>query len=273
MSCAVLFLLYAFKKTYREHIRNISNLSKRRYMKIEKLERELLESSRNYDVQEKSYQLKMQLWGEQTQQLNDNLAYPRRSLEVLAQIRLNPSKTVINIENQTEILNSCISIAELYSFSNQSKTNLSIEEIVEMVQDIFSNIVHRKKIKTSFEHDNIPEILGNPLGIKFIFLNIIGKAIYRVPKKGFIQISGIKVKDVYKITIRDNGFSLNHKQEHSLNTSYPFFLDKKAVKQLASKNHLSLKESKQNDLNETIIELHSTKNKKGTGNNVVPLFT
>ena len=75
-----------------------------------------------------------------------------------------------------------------------------------LVHEIAQSIVPRN---FTIKIENLPEMVTERLKLEQVFANLISNAVkYSKPEKGFIKITGKKVKDYYEFSVKDNGIGI-----------------------------------------------------------------
>jgi len=86
------------------------------------------------------------------------------------------------------------------------KTPTELVDTNLLVHEITQSIVPRN---FTIKIENLPEMLTERLKLEQVFANLISNAVkYSKPEKGFIKITGKKIKDYYEFSVKDNGIGI-----------------------------------------------------------------
>jgi len=86
------------------------------------------------------------------------------------------------------------------------KTPTELVDTNLLVHEITQSIVPRN---FTIKIENLPEMFTERLKLEQVFANLISNAVkYSKPEKGFIKITGKKIKDYYEFSVKDNGIGI-----------------------------------------------------------------
>lgn len=86
------------------------------------------------------------------------------------------------------------------------KTPTELVDTNLLVHEIAQSIVPRN---FTIKIENLPEMFTERLKLEQVFANLISNAVkYSKPEKGFIKITGKKIKDYYEFSVKDNGIGI-----------------------------------------------------------------
>jgi K+-sensing histidine kinase KdpD len=115
-------------------------------------------------------------------------------------------------------------------------------------------------------------IPGDVLLMELLFMNIVGKAIHRVPRNGRISISLTETKNDFCLEVVDNGYTDTSSAEKLIKKSFDLFLSDGNFLHICQENGLNYKHKKEtNGLNASCLIL-PFKEEEVPKNNVVKLF-
>lgn len=145
------------------------------------------------------------------------------------------------------------------------KNPINLRDIIKGAELLFAEKIYKFQITVKIMCPKDSFIYGDPLFAELILINLLGRSIYRVPKKGKIVISIEKVTDNVKIVIHDNGYPLNEVRKKLIKQSFSLFMTDNIFQHICQENNFIYEPSKLNQgLNVTKIiipNIHSVNSK------------
>ena len=153
------------------------------------------------------------------------------------------------------------------------KEDIDLKKIISCALQLFDEKTHKLNISVDI---NVPEdsctIQGDPLLMEILFMDILGKAIHRVPKNGVVSISLKEDENNFHLEIIDNGYTSTGSADKLIIKSFDLFLSNDNFLYICRENGLSFSYKKEtNGLNASCLTLPVHVEEVAT-NNVVRLF-
>lgn len=263
-----------FERRYTNVIKDLEKLVSEKTGEIEKLENDL--EQQNYEHQNHllSCQSLKTFYTQQNKRQNDQASLIERSLDVV-NASLQHGTVYLSDFEREELLESCMVNAR--SLSNHSLSVVKEEKVdlkksLENTQKFFAEKLYKSNIlvKTNCPADLF--IQNDRFLIEFVLLNLIGKAIYRVPKNGKIVILAFQHEDGSALEIQDNGYSLTNMAENLIKKSFDFFMEEDLFQKLCLESGILYEHSREEkSTNLTKVTFNHVR-QDTLPNNVVPLF-
>lgn len=109
------------------------------------------------------------------------------------------------------IINEILDISKIDAGNRQlNESTLSIERITKSALDLLAPKVDEGDVNVSVNLDGVPEIVGEELALKQVFVNILSNAIKFTPKGGHVTVTNeLDSSGQLRIAITDTGIGLN----------------------------------------------------------------
>ena len=147
-----------------------------------------------------------------------------------------------------------------------------MKKILEKIQMFFSDKIYKSTISLDVICPPFLFLEGDKFLIEFILLNVVGKSIYRVPKKSSISVVASQIDDKVSLVIQDNGYSLVGTCKNLIKKSFDFLMEEDQFIQLCQENKIFYEHSEPIDSpNMTKITFHQF-SKEMAHDNVISLF-
>ncbi len=121
-------------------------------------------------------------------------------------------------EGLIELISDLLNISKIESgIAIQRKSLTSIDSVIDDVVDLLKPLADEKKISIKITIDkNLPEINVDKDGMKDVFTNLVSNAIKYSDDGSRIKITGKSDKDYVRISVSDNGFGINEKDQPNI---------------------------------------------------------
>lgn len=203
--------------------------------------------------------------------------YITRSLDVLEQSFFNPNIRLSEAEF-IEIIRSCRKESQPLSYGAMSEIKnepIDIKDMLEHIRELFTAKIHGSNLMVDIVCPKTVSFFGDPFFIQFLLITLIGKPIYRAPKKGKIIIRAKTQKMGLYVEIQDNnGLPYSEKAERLIKKSFDLFMTQDEFQQSCQDHgltHMYSKDNKGFNINKIVIPA-SSDSAEMSGSNVVPLF-
>lgn len=262
-----------FEKNYNSIIRDLEKLVSDKTEEAEKLANDLEQQNHDHQNHLLSCQSLKMFYTQQNKRQNDQASFIKRSLDV---INASLQGTIYLPDHEREeLFESCIENAHslsCYSLSVVRKEKINFKELFENTQKFFAEKLYKSNILVQINYPADLFMHGDQFLINFILLNLIGKAIYRVPKNGKVIVQASQYEDNIALDIQDNGYSLTNVAENLIKKSFELFMEEDSFQKLCLENNISYEQLRtEKSLNLTRVTLHNAQ-KAPLPTNVVPLF-
>lgn len=179
-------------------------------------------------------------------------------------------------EQQSKFLQSCLKIANILSensvisFRNEY---VHFNDLLEGIPSFFAEKIYKSKAILDITcPDNNLSFYGDPLFTEFILMNVIGRAIHRIPKNGRILITVTGQEDAITFEVQDKRFSLVDESENFFKQSFDLFIPENILKKICHENGLHYHSTRDtNGLHITTILIPKSP-LENAGSNIIRLF-
>lgn len=180
-----------------------------------------------------------------------------------------------------EILKTCIKTIYMITHAFVAplkEAPISLLKVLEEIIRLFGDRIYKLSLTIALppsepSTEEIFSFRGDPIFIELLLINLVGKAIYRLPKKGKLSLHLQMKEDKFYLRIEDNGYSPEEITEHFPQKSLAFFLKDAVFRQLCFENGIKYEISQlANGLNVSQLIIPSTPLLVEAHNNVFQLF-
>ncbi len=239
-----------------------------------RLKEEFLISQQDSKSHQTSCESYMEYYASLRKRQKEQADYIVRSLSVVEQSLKNPMSQLPEAD-RVEIIGSCLKATHLLSnglVSKMKNESIDIRKLLEEIKLLFAEKIYKSKITIDLACLRNLNFRGDPLFIKFILINMIGKSIHGVSKNGSISITTKEKTDPLELEVRDNGYSLADTTERLMEKYSALFVTEDLFHQLCQDNGLEYTTSRaENGFNITTIMIPSTSS-EALSSNVIQLF-
>ena len=282
--CFMLGLLYfrrVQQKTYGEKIENLN-------AKIEKLNTDLIKSRTTEEETRKNFCVS------EEKRKNHNITYNSYKkihfdLSLYHQGQVHHIANCLNIlkrdlkaqsaelspERQLKLLSSCLLSTNILANGLVSKTKnelIEVETLLEETKSLFAERIYASKINLEIICSKYLNFLGDRFFIQFIVVNLLGRAVHRVPKKGTVTLTATSQNEGILFEVQDKGFVIVNSSERLIKKAFDFLIGEEDFHKVCIQNGLQYQYVRdEEDFNHTAIFIPASSEKEQK-DNVVDLF-
>ncbi|MBP9674329.1 MAG: HAMP domain-containing histidine kinase [Bacteriovoracaceae bacterium] len=178
-------------------------------------------------------------------------------------------------EQQLNILRSCLH--STHSLANglilRTKSELiKVNTLFEETKNLFAEKIYTSNLDVEITCPSDLSFMGDQLFTQFILINLLGRAIHRVPRNGSITLSATAQDGGALFEVRDKGFVIVNSSERLIKKAFDFLIGEEDFNKVCIQNGLQYQYLRdEEDFNHTAIFIPATSESDLRGN-VVNLF-
>lgn len=235
--------------------------------------RELLEA----EIHKTSCLIQRNLQGDIKRKRQEYIGYLIESLTLLKKSFNNPELALTDTD-RLDILELCLRQAKPLFMGLWDPTNKEVVDLKEIITNIpllFAEKLHILNITVNIDisSEMTTTILGEPVFMEVILINVIGKIIYRVPNSGKVRVVIREEDGDFHLEIQDNGYILTGSAAIVITHLHDFFITDDAFQEMCKDNDItfSTSKSKDDDMNITYLMFPAAQ-EEIANRNIEPLF-
>lgn len=178
-------------------------------------------------------------------------------------------------EHQLKLLRSCLLSTNRLANGLVSKTKnelIEVETLLEETKSLFAERIYASQINLEIICQKDLNFLGDRFFIQFIVVNLLGRAVYRVPKNGIVTLTARRQNEGILFEVRDEGFVIVNSSERLIKKAFDFLLGEEDFHKVCIQNGLQYQYVRdEEDFNHAAIFIPSSSGKEEQ-DNVVELF-
>lgn len=282
--CFILGMVYfrrEQKKTYGAEIKNL-------YAKNEKANADLMSSKTTEEEARKNFCIS------EEKRKNHNITYNsykkiRFDLSLYQQRQIHHIANCLNIlkkdikeqsaelspEYQLKLLRSCLLSTNILASGLVSKTKNELIEVATLLEEtksLFAERIYASQINLEIICPKDLNFLGDQFFIQFIVVNLLGRAVHRVPKKGTVTLTATSQNEGILFEVQDKGFVIVNSSERLIKKAFDFLIGEEDFNKVCIQNGLQYQYVRdEEDFNRTAIFIPALSEKEQK-NNVIDLF-
>lgn len=245
----------------------------------ETLTADLEKHQKDLEIREMSLQAQKTFQGGLQERQKKQAKYIAEFLEEIRSIYSHMPLTHLNQGESDQIIDLCLKKATALSkglWTPQYQETIDLTRILKNLYLLFGQKIHRSHIHLNIHLLlKLPSFRGDPLFIEMLLMNVVGKAIYRVPEKGIVSLSLKEALGFLHLKIQDNGYGKMALVEDLIRQSFELFIDEEVFQSLCQENGVHTKYVKAVDgfnVTHMVIPFSSPQIEE-SDSNVVQLFS
>ncbi|MBP6952010.1 MAG: hypothetical protein KBD36_02710 [Alphaproteobacteria bacterium] len=186
------------------------------------------------------------------------------------------SSAELSPEHQLKLLRSCLQSANLLAnglISKMKNEPIVIKTLLEKTKSLFAEKIYTSKLNIEIVCENNLHFVGDRFFTQFILVNLLGRAVHRVPKNGTITLTSTSQDDGILFEVQDKGFVLVNSSEKLIKKSFAFLAGKDDFQKICIQNGLKYQYLRdEENFNRTAIFIPVTSERE-LKSNIVDLFS
>jgi len=225
------------------------------YLHVQKRQRESLEA----ELHRTSCLMQRNLQGDIKRKRQEYMGYMIESLTLLKKSYTDP-KVPLTDTDRLDILELCLRQAKplfMGLWEPAQKEEVDLKEILQNIPFLFAEKIHALNLDVEIDvpEDTPAILLGEPIFVEVLLINLLGKIIYRIPNRGKLFVSLGEEDGDFHIEIWDNGYVLTGSAANLINHLHDFFIEDSALQQLCLDNGIGYSTSYEKEGNKNITYL------------------
>ncbi|MBA3814306.1 MAG: HAMP domain-containing histidine kinase [Alphaproteobacteria bacterium] len=271
--CSVFLLFWYFQRKYRGKFKGLEQCLEKAADEGEEFKERLIISEQKYKFCWKSYQCYKKIHANLNNEKREQALQICKGLDAVTQ-GIKGSKMLYSTAQQFELLQYCSKFARDLSEGRilQKKVEeISFINLFEEVSALFAEKMYKSKITLEITSPDDLLFHGDPLFTELIFMNVIGKAIYRLSRNGKVSITALDQEETIALELRDKGYPSDNESEKAFKKAVDLFISENILKKMCHENDIQYISLREKDFNITkiIIPKFPLENSEG---NIVKLF-
>ncbi|MBX9805725.1 MAG: hypothetical protein K2Y18_08250 [Alphaproteobacteria bacterium] len=275
LAWGIVMTLRVTRKRYFQQVQNLEEALTLSAQEAGELKEDLNESEQTMKSLQVSRQSHIKLEGAIRMRQKQRATWITQSLDVVSQSYQNP-KIYLPEQDQFDIIHECQKVAQSLSLGlgkSLEKEKVDLKQIILCTLLLFKEKTHKSNISVDI---NLPEnactIKSDALLMEVLFMDVLGKAIHRVPKNGVVSISLKEDENSFHLETLDNGYTNTGSTDKLIKKSFDLFFSNDNFQDICRENGLSFSSKKEtNGLNTSCLIL-PFQEEEVQNNNVVRLF-
>lgn len=275
LAVAIAYLFWKMKRAYRAILHKFKNNLLKSQSSEEQLAEELILFEQKYKSHQAYCQSNKSTGVALKERQKEQVLHVHQSLKILEQA-LRQSEMAASLEYHLEIVQSCLRSTDLLVndlLSREKKELINFKNLLEDIRKFFTEKMYKANATFELTCPNKLVFYGDYLFTKLILINVIGKAIHRVPKNGKISLNVEEQDKVIHFNLRDKGFELIEATKQHIKRSFDFVIAEDVLQKMCQESGLGYTYGRDENgcnINEILIPLNAEEPIK---NNVIRLFT
>lgn len=264
--CVGFFYLY-FQKNY-------GNTIAKSREEIEKLKEKLGLYEQKYKNCWDSFQAYKKIHANLNNQKRDQALHICKALGIVTE-GIKGTKLHYSTAQQFELLQSSLKLARFLSegtITQERKEKIDVEQLLGEISALFAEKIYKANVILDITCPEDLFFYGDPLFTELLFVNIIGKAIYRLAKNGKVSVTIMDQGETLFFELKDKGFPSDGTSEKAFKKSFDLFIPESVLRKMCHENalqYISIRDEDGFNITTIIIPKVPVKN---LGDNVIKLF-
>lgn len=275
LACGIIITSRHARKRYSQQLHDLGEALTLSDQQTEELTKKLADNEKTIQSIQVSRQSHFKLEAAIRMRQKQRAKWITQSLDVINQSYYNPN-VYIPEQDQFDIIHQCQKEAQslFLGLGKALETEkIDLKKIISITLQLFTEKTHKSNISVEI---NIPEdsctIQGDALLMEVLFMNVLGKALHRVPKNGVVSISLKEDESSFLLETLDNGYTNTRTADKLIKKSFDMFLNDDNFLHMCQENGLNFSYKEEtNGLNSSCLTLPIQEGEVLT-NNVVKLF-